>query len=136
MTVPFKGGCACGAVRYECTSEPQLAFNCHCRDCQRISGAPFITAILVPEDALTINGNTHGHTQDGDSGGSLTRYFCSDCGSALFAKVEAFPGVLGIKVMSMDDPSWISPSMDFYTKSAHPWVTFSDITEKFDGMPS
>ena len=90
----------------------------------------------MPEEALTINGNTHGHTQDGDSGGSLTRYFCSDCGSALFAKVEAFPGVLGIKVMSMDDPSWVSPSMDFYTNSAQPWVTFSDTTEKFEGMPS
>ena len=135
MTVPFEGGCACGAVRYVCTSEPQLTFNCHCRDCQRISGGPFITAMLVPEENLTIDGNTHGHTRNGDSGSSLTRYFCVDCGTALFAKVEAFPGVLGIKVMSMDDPSWIKPTMDFFTKSAQPWVSFSKDTEKHESMP-
>ena len=33
MAVPFTGGCACGAIRYECTAEPLYMGNCHCRDC-------------------------------------------------------------------------------------------------------
>ena len=35
MKIPFTGGCACGAIRYECTVEPTSMFKCHCRDCQR-----------------------------------------------------------------------------------------------------
>ena len=29
MTIPFYGGCACGAIRYECTAEPLHMFCCH-----------------------------------------------------------------------------------------------------------
>ena len=32
---------ACGATRYACSGEPLAMLNCHCRDCQQASGAPF-----------------------------------------------------------------------------------------------
>ena len=40
MNVPFGGGCACGAIRYECAGAPRYMGNCHCRDCQQATGAP------------------------------------------------------------------------------------------------
>src|SRR5437867_1208476 len=54
VTVPFSGGCACGAVRYECSAEPVIALNCHCRDCQRASGTAYASGIFVPGVALRI----------------------------------------------------------------------------------
>ena len=39
------GGCLCGAVRYECEGKPQFSLQCHCRDCQRQSGAPHVAAV-------------------------------------------------------------------------------------------
>ena len=42
------GGCLCGAVRYESGGEPQFSLQCHCRDCQRQSGAPHVAAVRVP----------------------------------------------------------------------------------------
>ena len=56
MPTPFTGGCACGAIRYECSADPILSLNCHCRDCQRASGSPFATVLLVPQDAVKITG--------------------------------------------------------------------------------
>ena len=58
MPTPFSGGCACGAVRYDCSAEPLLSFNCHCRDCQRTSGSAFALVLMVPTGAFTITKGT------------------------------------------------------------------------------
>ena len=34
----FEGGCYCGQVRYVAERKPQLKAQCHCRECQYISG--------------------------------------------------------------------------------------------------
>jgi hypothetical protein len=52
MKVPFTGGCLCGAIRYECSAEPIVMGNCHCRDCQRATGSAFAAALLVPRNAV------------------------------------------------------------------------------------
>src|SRR5262245_19621014 len=52
----FTGGCTCGAVRYECATEAVMAFNCHCRDCQRAAGGACVAAGVVPRNALKITG--------------------------------------------------------------------------------
>lgn len=37
----LKGGCHCGAVRFETPDAPVYAAICHCEDCRRQSGAPY-----------------------------------------------------------------------------------------------
>ncbi len=49
MTEPkFNGGCLCRSVRYECSAEPIAMGNCHCHDCQRVTGSGYASGILVP----------------------------------------------------------------------------------------
>jgi len=52
---PRAGGCLCGAVRYECGGEPQFSLQCHCRDCQRQSGAPHVAAVRMPSAWKKLN---------------------------------------------------------------------------------
>jgi len=73
MAAPFSGGCTCGAVRYECSAEPLMMGNCHCRDCQRASGGPFVSIVAVPKDALKITGEVKYHEVKADSGDLLTQ---------------------------------------------------------------
>jgi hypothetical protein len=54
MDVPFFGGCACGAVRYECSAAPVAMVNCHCRDCQRAGGTGFSPTVVVPADSFRL----------------------------------------------------------------------------------
>jgi hypothetical protein len=120
MHTPFTGGCACGAIRYECTAEPIMALNCHCRDCQRASGTAYASGIFVPASALRFSGEPKYHVSTADSGNIASRGFCGDCGSPVVAKQSQWP-VFIIYASSLDVPSDHRPTMDIFTSSAQPW---------------
>lgn len=123
MDVPFTGGCACGAIRYECSAEPLFSGSCHCRDCQRSSGGACSTVVLVSAASLTLlQGSPQTYSVQVESGNTARRDFCSECGSPLFAGNSASPDFVSIKVGSLDDPSWATPQTDIWTKSAQPWA--------------
>jgi hypothetical protein len=118
----FAGGCACGAIRYECRAEPLFAASCHCRDCQRESGAGYIPVLGVPADAFRVTrGEPRGFTLVADSGNPTTRFFCRDCGSPLFGRPGVAPEMVTIRAGSLDDPSLFRPSENLYVSSAQPW---------------
>jgi hypothetical protein len=121
MDLPFSGGCACGAVRYECSAEPAMAFNCHCRDCQRASGSAYASGMLVSADAFRFTkGSPKYHAATSDSGRAVGRGFCADCGSPVVATQAGFP-IYIVYAASLDDPSWHRPTMEIFTSSAQPW---------------
>lgn len=131
----FKGGCLCGAIRYECSAEPVFSGNCHCRDCQRISGGGYVSTFFVPEDSVTITGEVKYYDKNGDSGHRVRRGFCPACGSQVFGKPEIVPGVLGIRAGSLDNPELYHPTMDIYTASAQPWDFMNPDLHKFLQLP-
>lgn len=129
------GGCSCGAVRYECSAEPEFTANCHCGDCQRASGGGFVSVLVVPIDTLKISGEVKYFDVKGDSGNPVSRGFCPNCGSRLFARPAAAPTMIGIMAGSLDDSGWYRPAMDFYSASAQPWVYMDPGLPKFPKMP-
>ena len=122
MDVPFFGGCACGAVRYECSAAPVAMVNCHCRDCQRAGGAGFSPTVVVPAAALRLlRGEPKHYSLTADSGHTARRAFCGVCGAPLFASSSARSDFIGIRAGSLDDPSWFTPQAEVWTASAQPW---------------
>lgn len=91
MATPFTGGCACGAIRYECSAEPVMMGQCHCRDCQKATGGAFVPALAVPTAAVKITGQPKYYETKGDSGQPVSRGFCPTCGARLFGKNQAMP---------------------------------------------
>ena|SRR5688572_29325609 len=84
MKLPFTGGCACGAIRYECSAEPREMFQCHCRDCQRASGGVGAFALLVPKESFKFTkGTPRYHFTQSEMGFQHKRGFCPECGSRL-----------------------------------------------------
>src|SRR5947199_1255947 len=106
MQLPFSGGCACGAVRYECTAEPIMMFKCHCRDCQRVTGGGFVAGLLVPASAFRLmQGQLRYHFTPRDAGGKHKRGFCAECGSRLTGREfdERPTGFARITVRTLED---------------------------------
>ena len=125
-SLPITGGCLCGAIRYECHEDPIYTYHCHCRDCQRTSGAGFITCIEMNEPAFSITaGEPASYEVETEAGNRLTRYFCSNCGSQLFSTGTGFPTRI-IKAGSLDDPSSITPIVHIWTASQQPWIKLCD----------
>jgi len=109
MTTRSTGGCMCGAVRYECGTDPIAMGNCHCRDCQRATGSAFAAAVLVPVSAVKITGEVKYYEVIGDSGGIVRRGFCPNCGARLFGQSAASAGGISIMAGTLDDSSWFMP---------------------------
>ena len=136
MKLPLTGGCACGAIRYETTAEPVVMFHCHCRDCQRASGGPFTSFVIVPADAFRFSqGSLRFHDSPSHRGGKTHRGFCADCGSPILAKTDANPDIVAIRTASLDDASWFNPQMDVWTSDAHPWDQMNPALPKFEKYP-
>jgi hypothetical protein len=121
MQIRFQGGCTCGAIRYESSVDPQFSFHCQCRQCQRASGTGHASLLAVPTDALTIRGALKLHDQKADSGSTVSRGFCSTCGSPILNKSSGYPDVRFIHAASLDDPSVFKPKKLVWSASAQPW---------------
>jgi hypothetical protein len=130
--MPLVGGCACGAIRYECAAAPVAMVNCHCRDCQRAGGAGYAPTVVVPAAAFRLlEGRPRYHSSTSDSGGTARRAFCGDCGAPLFASSSARPELVGIRAGSLDDPGTFTPQADVWAASAQPWDRLDDGIPRF-----
>lgn len=131
----FTGGCLCGKVRYEASAEPIFQGVCHCKDCQRATGSAFEAVIAIPDASLSVRGQTKGHPVKGESGGMVTRNFCPECGSTLFTRADALPGMVLLLTGPLDDSSVFAPAMQIYCDSAQNWVQLGGDMQKFPRMP-
>lgn len=130
------GGCLCGAVRYECGGAPQFALQCHCRDCQRQSGAPHVAAVRMPAAEFRIvRGTPKRYTAKSDAGNDIARIFCGECGTPLYVQVSTRPDIVGIRVCTLDDPSWFRPEANIFVKSAQPWDRMDPDLPAFSTYP-
>jgi len=132
----MNGGCLCGSVRYSVEAEPIFQAVCHCRSCQKQSGSPFSVDLVVPAAAVSVQGTIKTFHETGDSGKAVERRFCPECGSALISWGALVPNSLFIKTGTLDDPNWLSPTMEVYCDRAQPWVNLSGERQKFAKMPS
>lgn len=135
MSTKITGGCRCGAVRYECSAEPVVAGHCHCRQCQRASGAGHVSVIGVPKHALKVTGEVRYFDHVADSGNTASNGFCPTCGSHLLGHSTGMPEIIAIKVGTLDDPGLFGPGMSIFTARAQPWDTIAPKLPAFNGMP-
>jgi hypothetical protein len=128
-TLPLEGGCQCGAVRYRLSAPPLMIYNCHCKNCQKITGSAFVVSASVLESSFVIVKGTPKRIEwTADSGNRRFGDFCGDCGSRIVNGQVPSMGVLSLRAGTFDDTSWVEPVGDIWTRSAQPWVRFGPLT--------
>ena len=137
MTSPYTGGCACGAVRYECSADPMFNWICHCRECQRSTGGGgAVNAVFHISTVRFVRGEPKFHESTGTTGHKTYRGFCAECGSPLAAKAALFPEIHGISVASLDEPGRIRLDANIWTGSVQPWDFLNPQLPGFSGTPT
>ncbi len=132
----MKGSCLCGAVQYSFDKEPALVFACHCLDSQKWTGSAFSLMAVFPRDSFRLQGSPKGYSAAADTGRSVTRHFCSDCGSSLYMEVEKAPGVIVAAVGTLEGGANLVPKRHAWVKRKHSWVTLDPEVQQFlEEMP-
>ena len=128
----FTGRCQCGAITYRFGQAPDFVANCYCRDCQRASGGVMATYFSVAlEDFELLSGTPKTYPYVADSGNTLERAFCPDCGARLFnVALSGFPGQMFVMLGSLDDPERIKPPiMEIFTAHRISWTPVLDVPQ-------
>jgi hypothetical protein len=124
---PTEGGCDCRAVRYRIESSPLFVHCCHCRWCQRESGASFALNALIEGDRVTnlgIESEIVDTPSESGSGQKIAR--CPKCRVAVWSNYAAAgPLVKFVRVGTLDNPDLIPPDIHIFTQSKQPWVQLS-----------
>ena len=130
------GGCLCGRVRYRIEADAPLAVRqCWCRVCQYLSaGSGTVNAIFRSAD-FSASGPLTDYVSTADSGATMHRRFCAQCGTPLFSEAESRPHVIIVRVGALDNPDLAPPSGIIWTKSAPKWACFDPRLETTDGQP-
>ena len=131
----LKGSCLCGAVSYEADVESPQSMQCFCRHCQKSTGSQSAVFFVAPDAQFQLTGSPKSYVATAESGGTVERFFCGECGSQLFSQVSAMPGASFVKLGSLDDPSAVAPQANIWTKSKPSWALVGEDTPCFEANP-
>jgi len=127
------GGCTCRAVRYRMTTAPIIVHCCHCRWCQRETGASFALNAVIEADRVTLHSGepelvlTPSHSGKGQK---IRR--CPSCKVAVWSHYAGAGDAFAfIRVGTLDEPDRLPPDVHIFTASKQPWVALPEGARAF-----
>ncbi len=119
----YAGGCLCGALRYTSSAEPVEAGYCHCRMCQKLSGAAVLPWVSFPTGSFSY---TEGSPKIYTSSKWGQREFCAECGSQIAFRTTDKDATVEINAGTLDDPAAVTPQYHIWCNSRVSWFDTAD----------
>ena len=126
--VDLAAPCACGAVSVHFSGKVLSMFLCSCEDCQRATGAGHSAIVLARQEAVTVSGETRSFARLANSGATLTRTFCPNCGTPLWAQSSraAELVMLPVGLFGAAAAPWYAPNQLIFARSHRDWDLIDD----------
>ena len=135
---PIEGGCDCRTVRYRMQTAPLFVNCCHCRWCQRESGAAFaLNALIESERLVSLGAPPELVDTPSNSGKGQSIARCPRCRIALWSHYAGAGPVLSfVRVGTLDNPDLLPPDIHIFTQSKQPWIVIpqgaASVSEYYD----
>lgn len=121
----LNGSCLCESVKYRISGPLSDVLNCHCSMCRKLHASAFRTrAKVATRDWETLQGAEYIKFYESSQGEH--KGFCSECGSSLYTKFDAYPEVLGFPLGTLDDDPQVKATRHVYVGSKAPWYEITD----------
>ena len=131
----LEGGCYCGNLRYRAEGETMLKAQCHCRECQYISGGAPNMFMLMPVDGFNYTKGTPKQFTRSDLESAVTREFCAECGTHLLTRRPGLPAVI-LKIGTLDEPElYGAPKIAIYTCDKQEFHSIPEGMPSFERLP-
>ncbi len=114
--------CQCGSLRAVASGEPERSYVCHCKACQRRTGAVVHSGAYFRAAQLRPEGPSNVYTRVADSGFAVHFHFCPACGTSVYWLSDKYPDRLGVAVGCFADPGFPAPTRSVWEESMHPWL--------------
>jgi hypothetical protein len=132
-TINAEGGCLCGAIRYRVSGAITESAYCHCRTCQRQSGAPAVAWFALAPSGFSYLKGEPGVYRASDR---ARREFCSTCGTYLVFREDDPEETLSVNTATLDDPALAPPEFHIYCESRIGWFDTADDLPRFARGPA
>ena len=131
----ISGGCYCGAIKYESLGDIQASIQCHCRECQYITGGNPNVIMIMPLNGFEFVKGVPKTFKRKDIENAVTRLFCENCGTGIGTKNPNRPSSIILKVGTFDDPSIFKPDIAIFTIDKQKFHYIEDGLKSFERRP-
>ena len=131
----ISGGCYCGSLRYESVGDVEASIQCHCRECQYITGGNPNVIMIMPLNGFEFVKGVPKTFKRKDIEKAVTRLFCENCGTGIGTKNPNRPNSIILKVGTFDDPSIFKPNIAIFTIDKQKFHYIEDGLKSFERRP-
>ena len=131
----ISGGCYCGSLRYESIGDVEASIQCHCRECQYITGGNPNVIMIMPLSGFEFVKGIPKTFKRKDIEKAVTRLFCENCGTGIGTKNPNRPNSIILKVGTFDDPSIFKPDIAIFTIDKQKFHYIEDGLKSFERRP-
>jgi hypothetical protein len=129
----IEGSCQCGEVSYEYAGEFGVITVCHCSDCRKAQGSASVVAAPVDTAHFRWKRGEEWITEYESSPGKK-RAFCRRCGSPLYSRRDDLPGVLRLRMGTIDTPTDATPVAHIFATGVPPWAALDDGWPRYERL--
>ena len=129
------GRCYCGQINFEFDDPIHSQLICHCRECRQLSGGKPNASIVISEKNFRVSKGELKRFARSDLEAPRVRYFCDNCGTHVCVKSPPRPGMLVLKIGTIDDHSWFIPQASIYCIDKQPLHQVRDGVPDFERTP-
>jgi hypothetical protein len=136
MPAPLTGSCLCGAIRFTVSARVAELRACHCTHCQKTSGAGGSVNAVLPSAAFKLTqGTPKRYDAKAESGRTLYRYFCGECGSPIYSQRANNQEMVVVRAGAFDSAEGMKIATHIWTRSARPWAYIDPQSQQLPGQP-